>query len=364
MQYFDVFSSEYISQTPVTGIVRPSDLNYLRRLYTFNRDMIVKYYQERNFVVKNTHILSRLLEHFPTYIEYDSYRYLEISDNKTKYLAKHFKFTSEIEKGVVHPDHFFGNGGEEIIIASHANFDIKQTELLWRQAKSIQILKHNRNDTRLLLPLGTDDESRSGLSSILINIPKLSLQYREFVKEQHTKSLEEGTLLNKNYFVIKYVLPNTIEDIVDHMFLNKVMDKFYGLEEVVPKYKHRFKLFEPTTQIDRYVDQTLDVITNKNLDFINIMHNIQLMFNIDASELLGIEDVSFTRQIRWSIIASRLQYMIFLYDVSKNKNMNKHHINDWKRLIQRTERDNIMSDMFSYEIEQDIKEKMYKIKNM
>jgi len=363
--YLDIFNRNYVYRTPVTGVVMPTDINYLRRLYIFNKDSIENYYQSRNFAVKNTHILSRILEHFPSYLNYDSYRYLDFSQDKTKYLAKHFKFTSDIEKGIVHPSYFFGNEGEEIIISNYENFNVQEVEQNWKKAKSISVLKHNRNDTKLLLPIGNNDGSRPGLDAVLINIPKLSIKFREFIKEQTVRYNNDDTIvLNKNHFVIKYVLSTMMEDVIDHMFLNKVMDSFYGREEVIPKFKHRFKIFEPIHQISRYVDQTLDVITNKRLDFMNILHNIQLIFKFDASELLALDDFGITRQMRWSIIASRIDYMLFLYDVAKNKDINKHYLNDWKRLAIRTLQDNSLNGMFSYTTEKDLLEKLYKLKNL
>ena len=276
MLYLDIFNRDYVNQTPITGIVHPTDLSYLRRLYIFNKDAIERYYQERNFAVKNTHILSRILEHFPTYIQYDTFRYIDYALDKLKYLAKHFQFTSDMERGVVHPGNFFGNENEEIIISSYELFNVTELTQNWKQAKTVYTLAHNRNDHKLLLPLGTDDQSKSGLCSIMINIPKLAIQYREFNKQQarhEAGQVEDCSLvLNKNHFVIKYVISNMMDDVIDHMFLNKVMDKFYGIETQVPKFKHRFKIFEPNTQIDRYVDQTLDVTTTKSLDFINILH--------------------------------------------------------------------------------------------
>lgn len=365
MLYLDLFTRSYIEKIPISGLVLPSDINYLRRLYIFNKDNISKYYQDRNFAVKNTHILSRILEHFPTYINYDNFRYLEYSLDKLKYLSKHFKFTSDIEKGIVHPGYFFGNSNEEIILSSYEFFNVQDLITNWKKSKSVYILKHNRNDTRLLLPLGTNDGTRSGLSTILINIPKLALQYREFNKQKLTSSDSDQLVLNKNHFVIKYVLSNTIDDIVDHMLLNKVMDKFYGIETVTPKYKHRFKIFEPITQLERYSDQVLDVITSKHLDFVNILHNIPLIFNIDASELLALPDISYTNQVKWSLFVSRIDYMLFLYRVSKDKSkgMNKHYLNDWSRLAKRILRDNVLKDMFSYETEKEILEKVYEISN-
>lgn len=367
MMYLDIFNREYTNQTPITGIVTPSDINYLRRLYYFNKDAIEKYYQDRNFSVKNTHILSKILEHFPTYIHYDTFRYIDYALNKLKYLTKHFKFTSDIERGIIHPGYFFGNQNEEIIIASYELFNVQEVVTNWKQTKSVYTIKHSRNDNKLLLPLGTNDKSKSGLCTILINIPKLAVQFREFNKLQakrETGNTSDGIMvLNKNHFVIKHVISVMMDDVIDHIFLNKVIDKFYGIDTIEPIFKHRFKIFEPNRQIDRYVDQTLDVITSKNLDFVNILNNIHLMFKNNACELLALPNISFTRYIRLAFFLSRVDYMIFLFKVSKNKSMNKHYLNDWARLAKRTLRDNLVKDLFSSQTTTEIMEKIYEVSN-
>jgi len=117
-------------------------------------------------------------------------------------------------------------------------------------------------------------------------------------------------------------------------------------------------------QINRYLEQTLDVITSKRLDFLNILHNIQLMFRVDASDLLALDDLGVTRQVKWALVVSRLEHMLFLYDVAYNKDMNRHHLNDWKRLVKRLERDNDYHDLFSYEMAKQIKDQMYRISQM
>lgn len=364
MQYLELFSWGYVERTPASGVVHSSDINYLRRLYVFNRDAIQDYYQGRNFSVRNTHILSRLLEHFPTYLGYDSYRYLEFANDKTKYLAKHFKFTSEIERGIVHPSYFFGNDGEDIIISGYENFDVRSAEQNWRTVNPISVLRHHRDDTKLLLPMGTDDGSPSGLNVVLINIPQLSIKFREFVKDQAVKvQTESGLVLNKNHFVIKYVLSVMMNDVIDHMFMNRLMNRFYGRENTTPKFKHRFRIFEPTNQVDRHIDHILDVITNKRLDFINILRNIELIFKSNASELLALDDFSFTRQLKWAIVSARIDFMIFLLDVAKNKDINRHYLNDWRRLAERLERDHGMFDQFAYTGASAMKEKLYRLKN-
>lgn len=366
MHYLDLFDRGYIARTPLTGSVVPSDLSYLRRLYTFNKDSIVNYYHERHFAVKNTHILSRYLEHVYIHSTYDDYRYLSYAEDKVTYLAKHFKFTSDIEKGVVHPPYFFGNAGEELIMAEDTYFNVGDITRNWKTASPVTILSHPRNDLKLLLPLGNDDGSKSGLSSMSINFSMLSVMYRKFIQEEQRKASEEteGVLQNKNHFVIKYVLPSMMEDEIDHVFLNRVMDLHYGVPIETPRLKHRFKLFEPETQVGRYAAQTLDVITSKRMDFPNILNNIQLIFKPTAGVLLGLPEDSVTRQNRWAMLASRLKYMCFVYDVAKDKGLSRQHINDWKLLVKRIKQDKGFYDAFSYEVTQQLNDYLYRIEQM
>lgn len=367
MLYLDIFDRQYIDSSPVAGVSTPNDINYLRRVYRFNHDAIQKYYIDRNFRTRNTHILARFLEHISPQLGYDDFRFLEYVDQKVTYLAKHFKLTSDIEKGLVHPPHFYGNGGEEIILVEYEHFDVVDIVKNWRTASCMRILKHTRNDINLLLPLGNNDGSRGGLSVILLNPMKLALKYRQFIKEEakkRTSESEDEIYLNKTHFLMKYVLPTTMEDNIDFVFMNKLMDKYYGREEVTPKAKHRFKLYEPTTQIDRYVDQTLEVVTSRKLDFINIMRNMKLIFVEDVSRLLELPTLGGTRQSRWAMLASRLEMMCFIYDVAVDKERSRTIINDWQRLVTRIERDRGFLGSFSSIEATKIKEYMDRIKAM
>lgn len=364
MLYLDIFTRGYVEQTPVTGVVIPSDINYLRRLYTFNRDSIEQYYLERMFSTKNTHILSRYLEHISPFLGYDIYRYMQYADDKATYLSKHFKFTSDIEKGTVHPPYFFGNQGEELILVHYELFDVKHFVANWKTEPAIKILHHPRNDLRLLLPLGNDNGCKAGVASILLNPIKLAIKYREFMRENLANEQAGKAVLTKNHFLMRHVLNLTVSDIADHSLLNRLMDTFYGREKVEPKFKHRFKIYEPQTQVDRYLQQTLDTISSKKLDFVNLLHNIQLPFSVDAGELLVLPELTGTRQSRWALVVSRLEHMCFMYDVCKSKEMNKHYLNDWKRLVTRIERDSQMFELFSHATMTRIKEQLYKIKQM
>ncbi|MDD2819191.1 MAG: hypothetical protein PHN51_10430 [Candidatus Nanopelagicales bacterium] len=360
MQYLEIFDRSYLQRSPRTGVTQQRDVDYLRRHYIFNRDAIDNYYKTRNFAVKNTNIISRMVEHFPLNLGSDTYQYLESVDRRLVYLAKHFKFTSDIEKGVFHPPHFFGNGGGELILAGYESFDADAFVRNWKNESSVRVLTHPRNDTRILLPLGTNDGNKSGIGSVLINVPKLALQYREFLKEQNRKA-DTDLILGKNNFVIKYVLPNMMDDVIDHTLLNRVIDRFYGTEYTEPDKKYAFKIFQPDTQLNRYVDEVLEQITQKPMTFIEMLRHIKLVFNEDASELLALPDFFGTRQSKPAIVASRLRYMTFLLDACKSKSENKGFINDWKKFSERLLNDKGLLNLFDTQTETDLLEKLNRI---
>lgn len=363
MLYLDLFKHGYAHRTPATGIVHPRDIDYLKRLYTFNKDAIQTYYLDRNFAVKNTNIISRLVEHFPVYLNYDSYRYIEMIDRKLTYLAKHFEFTNDTELGMLHPPYFFGNEGDEIIFAGYENFNADAFVKGWKTESCVRTLLHPRDDTKLLLPLGNDNGCRGGLSSLFIDVHKLAIKYREFSREQLSKT-DGQPVLTKNHFVIKYVLSGMMGDIMDHTLMNMLMDRFYGIKPTVPNKKHPFKIFEPTSQLDRYLDDTLDVITSKPVDFMNLLRNIKLVNCNDASELLTLPDFYGSRQVQAAVVGTRIDHMLFLIDVCKNKDTNIHHLNDWKRLAKRLQGDSNISRFYHYSLEKSLREKLDRLQQV
>jgi hypothetical protein len=357
MIYLDLFDNGYIQRTPRAGVSQQRDIDYIRRLYIFNRDAIYEYYHSRNFSVKNTNIISRIIEHLPPHLSLDTHRYLEYVDSKLVYLAKHFRFTSDLEEGVLHPPYFFGNDGEEILFAGYENFNVSEFVSNWKSAPCIFALQHHRNDNRFLLPLGSDDGNLGGLSSLYVDIPKLAVKWREFIRMQVGADVQ----LTKNHFVIKYVLNTCMDTVIDHTLLNKVMDRFYGRAVVEPTKKHRFKIFEPSTQVDRYVDDTIDMLQSKSLDFVAMLRHIKLVFHDDAANLLVLPEFGATRQSRVALLSTRIDHMCFLIDIAKNKGLSRQHLNDWKRLCERTLRDNRIDEFFSYDSAKAFKEKLQKV---
>lgn len=366
MLYLKIFDRDYVNRLPVTGIIIPRDLDYLRRTYSYNKALIEDYYLTRNFAVKNTHIISRMIEHLPLMLDTDFYDFLPVAEDRIEYITKFFKFTSGIEKGLVHPPYFYGNGGSDIIITESKHVSRTDAVNNWKTLNCVNAISHPRNDLRLLLPLGIDDGSKGGISTVGIDAVTLAIKYRYFVKEQERKLItgSDEPIFNKNNFVSKYVLPGFLETEIDHIFLNRLMDRFYGNEIITPKFKHKFPIIEATPQVDRFIDNMLDNISSKRMDYVNILNNIHVIFNINATRLLSFKHIPNTKQSNWAIVASRLKHMCFLYDVAYSNDMNRRYIGDWKLLVRRLKQDKAILGEFNYENRREIQHYLDRIEDM
>lgn len=336
--YFNFFIKNEEIKSNIKGVILPRDYPYLVRLYVNNRDLIKSYYMSRNYAVKNTHILSRLIEHIFPDLELDDITYSAKNIDKLIYLNKHFKFTSDIEFGSIHTGKITGNFNDEIIICGYdiSNGFKNYMSNRINELKSIRFITLSRNDTKLTLPIPKQNNTRQGLNVIYIDFLALAMKYREFVK----RNIESNYVLNKNVFVHKYILVDVLDDMIDHIFLNRIMDKYYNENIVEPNEKLPFKIFEPLNQLERYSDEILNYITDKNLTFLDILLSIPLIFSDTAYDLLTFDQYfRYTRQLRLAATISRLKHMVFLYDVAKKKEMSRDTINDWKRLIRRIRND-------------------------
>lgn len=361
MRYLELFNLSYVQNSPIRGVIKPRDIDYIKNIYNHNLTKIIEYYHSRNFAIKNTFLLSRLLENISVNLSSPVDVYYNYLRNTVPYVAKHYKFTSEIERGVIHHNTFFGSDNSHILLYIDEYENPFKVSSEWEYYNPIRVYKHNVDDLNLLLPNGKNYEQKPGIASVGINLSLLVLKYREFIRQQVYNEASGLPVLTKNHFIYKYVLGPMMEDVIDHIFLNRIMNKFYGIENTIPKFKHVFPIFKPVHQIERYVDDTLNVITRKNFSFVDILANIQLPIKLNALELLLLPDVAPTSQVKWAMYVSRLDHMVFLLDVAKNKDASRMYINHWKTITQRLLHEQKFFDLFSSEEEKAIKEKMQRI---
>lgn len=360
MAYFLLFNQGYIERTPKEGIHIPTEFDFLRRIYERNSDQIKNYYQSRNFFVKNTYFLIRVLNQLPLYPDMDIFSYARIIEDRLDGVLRTFRVTSEVQRGVIHPGYMFGQDNDEVYISVYNSTNPDFIRKNWKTYNPIKIITQPADDLQLLLPTGKDHENKKGLVVLEIDFIGLAIKYREFYKEKKIVNLYTGEVseLNIQNFIYKYVINLMIDDIIDTVMLNRLMDRFYGIEPKESRYKHVFKILKPYKQIEQYIENTLDTITSKPMEFVNVLRNIKLLRKEDASIHYSYDFFVQNRQLLWAYILGRIDIMKFLVDLKVSNKKNLHHLNDWKRLFVRIENDRGFWDLLDYEKELEIKEKI------
>lgn len=364
MLHFELFDRRHHNKSPKTGVSVPSNLNDLRKLYTNNVEKIKTYYESKKFSVQNRNIISQMLDHFDLMLDASLEDFVFVNSNDLGRYERTFNFTTIVNKGKIHPPYLYANGGSTILLSDYDNRGINLVSENWKTYPCIQVLLHSRNDMKMLLPNDIDDGSKGGICVVSINLIALMIKYREFVKEQMLSEEDVGTRLNKNVFVSRYVIPDIVESDLDHRVLNRLIDRFYGVREVTPRFKHPFIIHEPYYKLNKMLDDILITLSSKDMTFDSMLRNIPLFCSMDAGQLLTYDDVPDNRNCNWAYVVTRLRVMCFLYDIAKSKTMNSTYIGSWKIMIERMQRDNSLVSGFPYFEKTEVLEYIEKIKAM
>lgn len=328
----------------------PGEFDYIKGIYLRELLGIQDYYQNRVYATRNQHILVRLLTHIDTPHHYDLDRFIESTRARAPYIAKAFKFTSEIDKGIIHNGNFYGHSNPEILIYEDSYFDAVYAEKNWKRISAINTIWHPRSDLGFMLGNGRVSSTDTGLSVISVNIPMLAVQFRCFMKEQMIRqSSGIGGVLGITHFVHMYVLPNMLYRHTDIVLFNRIIRLFYGIEMGEAKFKHPFPIVNYENKLDNLLVKIIDDYVGRNMSYEWLLAALPAFSSADSREALEMPDIGPTRQVWWAMVVSRLVPMKFLIDLGGEKSIryNRHYINRMQRDIKRLRRDNVLSDVMS-----------------
>ncbi len=335
---------------PLKGVRRPYEFNYVRAGYLRELLVLQDYYKTRVFSVKGTNFLVRLLRNMSGNLTYPNDIFLESARARVSFLATHFKMTSEVSKGYVHPGYFYGSGNSEVYLFNDDFFSADYVEKNWKDVSAITVVSHAIDDFKLLLPNGKETGSSTGVAIISINMLMLNFQYRCFLKEQDMVLRNGGVPHDVPVFVGKYLLPNMMNSHSDQVVFNRLYNLHFGIKNTTPKFKHPFNLTSYEDKLDHTLEQTLDVIRNSGMRYYDMLNNMPGITDISALNVNVLPEYAPTVNIRWALFLARVKQIYFLIDVGGERSIrnNRELINDLKLYIKRLERDNLISDKLSW----------------
>lgn len=351
------------SQHPVGSVSRPAQFEWLQRSYQAEIEKIKEYYRTRVFALPNQHVLVRLLTTATVPIQYDIDRYVEVASARSPYISKHFKFTSEINAGVPHSNCFYGGVTEEYILSIENYINPYQQTVTWDDVPAVQVLKHPVSDLSLSLPTGGVYGNMPGTSVVSLDLPRLLLQYRTFLIEQNRRSLNESEqILGPTHFVHQYILPQLMETHLDYVWMNRLMNRFYGAPNSIAYKKLPFHVLAYDSKLDELADQVLKQLIDSKSWYTHSLQAIPSFYKKDMLQALQMPDLAQTNHVWWLFFLCRLPVMKFLLDVGGANGIrsNRTYVNQLqvalKRLLSQGIPQGAMSVDTRYDFEYEAKE--------
>lgn len=331
---YTLFTSRPEPQYPVT--MSPA-FEMIRRNFQKEINKIVDYYNNRVFAVQGNHLLVRLLMLSPVSPDATIDQFMATVYARAPYIAKHFRFTSEIEYGIFHDGPFYGPGNRELIFYNEDYFDPYEATANWKTQKPIKVLDHQISDLGLLLPNGKTNSTGMGFCAVSINLPLLICQYRAFLMDQDARRKSSdgvSMLLGTNHFVNMYVLPSMLESHVDVALMNRMSNLFYGNEMSKPVRKYVFHVIDQADKVDKVLLEVIRRLSDKRANYAAYLENIPSVYHKSMLESLKMPDLSRTKQVFWGLIVSRLAVMNFLLQLGGENGVasNGTFVNELKKI--------------------------------
>ena len=351
------------SQSPVGSVSRPAQFEWLQRSYRSEIEKIKQYFNTRVFTLPNQHLLVRALTTAMVPIQYDIDRYVEVASSRSPYVAKHFKFTSEISAGTHHANSFYGGVVEEYILSIENYINPYQESPIWDDVPAVSVLQHPVSDMSLSLPTGSVYGNMPGTSVITLDLPRLLLQYRAFLIEQNRRVANGSEqILGPSHFIHQKVLPQLLESHLDYVWMNRLMNRFYGAPNSIAYKKLPFPVLAYEAKIDELADQVLKQLVDSKSWYTHSLQAIPSFYKKDMLEALQMPDLAQTSQVWWLTFLCRLPVMRFLLDVGGENGIksNRGYVNQlqvaMKRLISQGIPNGAMSTNTQFDFEYEASE--------
>jgi hypothetical protein len=306
------------SQTPNKSIPIPASWHYLHTGLKQNLDRVVQYYRDNPMAVASDHILIRLLQSLNIPLGLPLDRYMANVENIALNLSMALKLTSAIYRGQFFDGMFYGSN-HELLIANDSSFNIDDAHRNWEKLSPVTVLRNNVSNLDLKLPDGSVTNQNGGISVVLINIPKLALQYRAWMLREMDIAERTGMGMRPvTMFIHGYVLPNMMGTHLDQVIFNRLWLRAKGESpDDHSIHAHPFYMTDYSTKLDDFQEELLVQLQRaQQMNFGEMLTAIPEVFRTNLAEAMHIPDMPATFQLMWALSIARLPALEFLFEMA------------------------------------------------
>lgn len=344
------------------GILRFPEWLYVRNGMLRNLTSVLRFYRRNPTAVQSEHFLVRLLQSIAVPQSLNLERYYENVDALALHMAMTLKMTSSIYPGMIFDGLFYGEGNNEILIATNESFDFEAADRNWQDLEPIRVLRHPMSDMGFPILDGRHNYgSESGLVVLTINIPMLAIMYRAFRRNEEL--MTEGTGESQRsvmQFIRMYVLPNMLKSHLDLAIFNRLDNLEKGAPLGEGKFRHPFYLTDYTERIQYVQERILVGLQHISKNFNGILLSVPLVVKDDADQLMAMPSIAPTRQVIWALTIARLNTVSLMFRINKDGPgvRNQSEVNRAQRYALMYKSDHLMRTMLPLELYQQVQKEI------
>lgn len=299
-------------------IKKYSEFLLIQRRYKEQIKYILDYYHRRERRVNNLNIFSRLIKHLlPATTELLSY--YEIVNTTAPYLSKQFGLVSSINLGKIYKNILYSNSSKEIFTVTSNLSDPFSILRSWRYYSPVKILYTEETDLDFHLLDKSKEKNNNSYTVYDIDLTGMMMMYYQWRIERIYADLDP----DPNYFVINYLIPNMIPEMVDHIIFNRFMNIYYNKPLPAHNNPHPFNVLDFTKKLDKILTNVVRDVDNKGVYISQMLKSIPTIYKKDMKETLFINNPYYNRQTEWLIWLSRLKHMRFILDILGQRGMSR-----------------------------------------
>lgn len=298
---------------------------YIKRRYLLEVNKIKDYYRKRDRAVNNSHILSRMVNMLAPNYTADDFEYFKIVDSNAKYVSRQFGIVSNISKGKVFENELYRSNSSEILLYVESDIDLDTIKLTWDNKSPLRCIHSDSTIINFSFPYANVDLPAQTYTIYEIDVTLMLMMYKYWAVERVSNDMS----INPNVFIATYVLPNTIDSMLDMSLFNRFLAIASG-SKVDPNIfnPHPFTILNYADGIDSIYKDVLRDVRGEKLFLEQLLKSIPMVTEDDALAVTKVNHKYYTRQSLWVLWLAKIRTIRRLLYIlgKKGRGMNRNLI--------------------------------------
>ncbi len=298
----------------ITATASYSIFTRIASVFQSNSIKFDEYYLYADYVVPSNHFLVTLINSIAVPHSVSLERFIDLTYQAGVAAGRGLGLGSAMSPMRILPkSYFFGDGHKEVIYLTDTEFQTDVPEL-WLGLSPIKFWSHGENDLSFKRLVGYQSSAKESFSVVEINLPLLMCQFRHFNNAQ----LELPTEYRKDVrHFVSLCIVNALKSQLNVAMFNRVSDTLTKKPLSGVTVLPGLSLQNPLGQVDSFIAQVIENITNRTLTWENVLSLIPLPYSTSALDEFRLPDQVQNRYARCFEIMATFKLVEFLTTVDQ-----------------------------------------------